>query len=208
MESTRLGGNSRQVLRLAALVASNLGFAAAAYLYGQFGTQQVLACAVLVGVGLIAGVMVIGTARARAVSSSAILARLDAADQGDLDALLGADALGTGAVQKRASALFGRLRAAVMDVQLGTQDLCGAGESILEAIAQQARGAAEQSSAASQTSAAVEEMNASAQEAAVLAETVASTARDADRIAADGVSAVQAARDGIDAMRENVDSIT
>src|SRR4029453_15263631 len=90
-----------------------------------------------------------------------------------------------------------QLRATVIDVQVGAQDLAGAGEGILSAISMQTSGAAEQSAAIAQTSATVEQVNASAKQATQLAEAVAASAREADRIASEGVAAVDDANGGM-----------
>ena len=100
-----------------------------------------------------------------------------------------------------------QLRATGIDVQIGAQDLAGPGEGILNAISMQTSGAAEQSAAIAQTSATVEEVKASAQQATQLAESVASSAREADRIAAEGVAAIDDANGGMAAIRDKVELI-
>ncbi len=81
------------------------------------------------------------------------------------------------------------------------------GEDILAAVAQQSAGATAQSAAIAETSATVEEVKASAHQATQLAESVAATSREADRIAAIGVAAVQDATGGMANIREKVESI-
>ena len=93
------------------------------------------------------------------------------------------------------------------EVQGGAESLSGAGEAILAAVAQQSAGASAQSAAIAETSATVEEVKASAQQATQLAESVAAISREADRIAAVGVSAVQDATGGMANIREKVESI-
>jgi hypothetical protein len=93
------------------------------------------------------------------------------------------------------------------EVQIGAQDLFGAGEAILAVMAQQSVGVGAQIAAVAQTSATVEEVKVSAQQATQLAEAVATTAREADRIAAVGVTAIQDATGGMTHIRERVESI-
>ena len=93
------------------------------------------------------------------------------------------------------------------EVQIGAQDLFGAGEAILAGMAQQSVGVGAQIAAVAETSATVEEVKASAQQATQLAESVAATAREADRIAAAGVTAIQDATVGMTHIRERVESI-
>jgi methyl-accepting chemotaxis protein len=105
------------------------------------------------------------------------------------------------------STMLIQLRQLTSEVQGGAHSLSGAGEAILEAVAQQSEGATAQSAAIAETSATVEEVKASAQQATQLAESVAATAREADRIAAEGVAAVQDATGGMANIREKVESI-
>jgi methyl-accepting chemotaxis protein len=100
-----------------------------------------------------------------------------------------------------------QLRQLTTEVQGGAQSLSGAGEDILAAVAQQSAGATAQSAAIAETSATVEEVKASAHQATQLAESVAATSREADRIAAIGVAAVQDATGGMANIREKVESI-
>jgi len=78
---------------------------------------------------------------------------------------------------------------------------------ILAAIALQSAGAGAQIAAVAETTATVEEVKASAQHARQLAESVAATALEADRIAAEGVAAIQDATVGMTHIRERVESI-
>jgi methyl-accepting chemotaxis protein len=100
-----------------------------------------------------------------------------------------------------------QLRQLTTEVQSSSQSISGAGEAILSAVAQQSAGATAQSAAIAETSATVEEVKASAQQATQLAESVAATSREADRIASEGVAAVQDANDGMAIIREKVESI-
>jgi len=100
-----------------------------------------------------------------------------------------------------------QLRQLTTEVQGGASSISGAGEAILAAVAQQSAGASAQSAAIAETSATVEEVKASAQQATQLAESVAATSREADRIASEGVAAVQDATVGMTIIREKVESI-
>ena len=95
----------------------------------------------------------------------------------------------------------------VVEVQICAHDLVGAGETILAVMAQHSSGVGAQIAAVAETTATVEEVKVSAQHARQLAESVAATAREADRIAAEGVAAIQDATVGMTHIRERVESI-
>jgi methyl-accepting chemotaxis protein len=177
------------------------------FILGRFGTESttllvVLAMSVLSAVASVLNAELTLGRPARRMNLS-----LDSASDGDLDKLANVDLRGESGPLARVFALLRRLRGTVMDVQIGAQDLFGAGEAILAALAQQASGATAQSVAIAETSATVEQVKASAQQAAQLAEAVTTTALKADRIAAEGVAAVQDATEGMAHIREKVDSI-
>jgi methyl-accepting chemotaxis protein len=133
---------------------------------------------------------------------------LQAAGEGDLDRITSPEAISITGPIGHLCQLIRQLRGTVLDVQIGSRDLFGAGEAILAALDQQAAGSHAQSAAIAQTTATVEEVKASAQQAAHLADAVASTAREADRISNEGVAAVKHATEGMVTISDNVQSIT
>jgi methyl-accepting chemotaxis protein len=177
------------------------------FLLGRFGTGPSTLVVVLAMSLLSAVASVLSAELTLARPARRMNVHLDSATGGDLDKLANVDLRGEGGALARVFALLRRLRGTVMDVQIGAQDLFGAGEAILAALAQQASGATAQSVAIAETSATVEQVKASAQQAAQLADAVATTALKADRIATEGVAAVQDATAGMAHIREKVDSI-
>jgi methyl-accepting chemotaxis protein len=93
------------------------------------------------------------------------------------------------------------------DIQEGANGLSSASSEILAAVAQQSSGATEQSAAIAQTAATVAQVKASADEAVQMAMVVSDTAREASRVAGEGVHAARAAADGMADLREKVESI-
>jgi methyl-accepting chemotaxis protein len=127
---------------------------------------------------------------------------------GDLDQTISVDTQDElGDMADAFATMIGKLRQLTTEVQGGATSLSGAGEAILAAVAQQSAGASAQSAAIAETSATVEQVKASAQQATQLAESVAATSREADRIASEGVAAVQDATGGMALIREKVESI-
>ena len=127
---------------------------------------------------------------------------------GDLDQTISVDTQDElGDMAEAFSTMLTQLRQLTTEVHGGAQSISGAGEAILTAVAQQSAGATAQSAAIAETSATVEEVKASAQQATQLAESVAATSREADRIASEGVAAVDDATGGMAIIREKVESI-
>ena len=192
---------------IVAWAVSQAGIGGALFLLGRAEPTSTayLGIGALALLGLVAAGLGIATAAGR--PNRALEEPLELALSGDLDQFEQAPLLNLGGVIGRACDIARQLRATVIDVQIGAQDLSGAGEGILDAISVQTSGAAEQSAAIAQTSATVEEVKASAQQATQLAESVAAGAREADRIAAEGVAAVHDATGGMANIRDKVESI-
>jgi methyl-accepting chemotaxis protein len=204
----RFGGNQAGASLLVTYAISSLATGTALFLLGRLGASPL---SVLVVILLGAGALVVaclGIQREVIMPSRVLDDQLAQAADGDLDSLAEAHLNGTvGGIAQRVSLVFNRLRATVVEVQIGAQDLFGAGEAILTVMAQQSAGVGAQIAAVAETTATVEEVKASAQQATQLAESVAATAREADRIAAVGVGAIQDATVGMTHIRERVESI-
>jgi methyl-accepting chemotaxis protein len=187
---------------------SSLATGTALFILGRFGTRPVtLGVVVLLGLGAVL-IACLGIHRQVIAPIRALDEQLAQAAEGNLDRLAEAHLHGTvGGISHRVSVVFNRLRATVVEVQIGARDLFGAGETILAVRAQQSSGVGAQIAAVAETTATVQEVKASAQHATQLAESVAATAREADRIAAEGVTAIQDATVGMTHIRERVESI-
>jgi methyl-accepting chemotaxis protein len=100
---------------------------------------------------------------------------------------------------------IGRLTA--RDIQAGANGLSAASCEILAAVAQQSSGASEQSAAIAQTTATVAQVKASADQAVQMAVVVSDTAREAGRIAVEGVQAARHVAEAMADLRAKVESI-
>jgi len=188
--------------------ASSLATGAALFVLGRYGASPA-SIGVVILLGLAAMLAACLGIQREVIEPTRVLdEQLAQAADGDLDRLAEAHLHGTvGGIARRVSLVFNQLRTTVVEVQIGAQDLFGAGEAILAVMGQQSAGVDAQIAAVAETTATVEQVKASAQQATQLAESVAATAREADRIAAEGVSAIQDATGGMTHIRERVESI-
>jgi methyl-accepting chemotaxis protein len=176
----------------------------------EAAARDFLRAAILAAIAgvIVAGLLAVLLTRPIAIAVRQVADAARALATGNLDQTINIDTDDElGEMADAFATMLVQLRQLTTEVQGGAQSLSGAGEDILAAVAQQSAGASAQSAAIAETSATVEEVKASAHQATQLAESVAATSREADRIAAIGVAAVQDATGGMANIREKVESI-
>jgi methyl-accepting chemotaxis protein len=105
------------------------------------------------------------------------------------------------------NAMVASLRELTIEVRKGVNAMGGSSAQIVAASVQQTAGASQQAAAIAETTATVDQVRASAEQTAEMAIAVSDTAREAGRVAAEGVEAVRRATSGVADIHAKVQSI-